>query len=36
MSARWYELKTQQGTAGYCYGYFFNVDEDELKAIPEF
>jgi hypothetical protein len=34
MTARWYRIKTEEGTVGYSYGYFFTIDEWELKAVP--
>jgi len=36
MSALWYKIKTEDGTVGYSYGYFFDVDENELEAAPVF
>ena len=36
MIAPWLIIKTKDGTVGYSYGYFFDVDQDELKAAPTF
>ncbi len=36
MSALWYMIITEDGKIGYSYGYFFDVDEDELEAAPLF
>ena len=36
MSAHWYKIETKDGMAGYSYGYFFDVDQDKLKAVPEY
>jgi len=36
MSAPWYKIKTEDGTVGYSYGYFFDVDKNELEAVPVF
>lgn len=36
MVAPWYKIKTEDGTVGYSYGYFFDVNVLELKAAPTF
>lgn len=36
MSAYWYKVRTEGGIIGYSYGYFFDVDSRDLKALPTF
>ncbi len=36
MTAPWYKIRTDAGTIGYSYGYFFDVDVRELMAVPTF
>ena len=36
MTAPWYKIKTEDGTVGYSYGYFFDVSVPELRAAPTF
>ena len=36
MTAHWYRIKTENGTIGYSYGYFFDADSLELKSVPTF
>ncbi len=36
MTAPWYKIKIKDGTMGYSYGYFFDVDEAVAKRIPTF
>ena len=36
MVAPWFKIKTEDGTVGYSYGYFFIIDSWELKATPTF
>lgn len=36
MSAPWYKIKTEDGTVGYGYGYFFDLNEDILPVVSVF
>ena len=36
MVAHWYRIRKEDGTTGYSYGFFFDVDPWELQALPTF
>ena len=36
MVAHWYRIRKEDGTTGYSYGFFFDVDPWELEALPTF
>lgn len=36
MTAHWYRIRTEDGTVGFSYGFFFDIDSRDLEAVPTF